>query len=371
MPPTNSAMYPIPTWQTYSAGDFYGCDEALVAFHQREPLVDVHPEVTASLGIVQQARLIRQKRAAPSPAKAKPKAKAKAKAKAKTKAPKQKRTGLNARPSPALAATEAIVSAPCIVHEPIGDCNCEIPLPAPDLLQRRQSVVNALEALPTGADTPQALMESMLTIHLSSQPLAALPPGKRMKSDVYAAWTDVQVAETTILGQSLDMWEGGGRSDVAGLSLLNATLSLLALPASSLVPISVLRPATGAHTIEIEKALCGADVSLDLIDLGAPPFPTVDATSRFNNIPLEGVDPSTTSGAALFEISAANRAMRRDRQSVATRILTSNGAPARSKRVADALSDKQQQRTQPLLFHEPAGPVIKPALEEVIKALQK
>ena len=63
------------TWQTYSGGDFSGCDEALVAFHQREPLAAVHLDVTASLGIVEQARPIRQKRTAPSPAKTKAKVK--------------------------------------------------------------------------------------------------------------------------------------------------------------------------------------------------------------------------------------------------------------------------------------------------------
>ena len=39
-------------------------------------------------------------------------------------------------------------------------------------------MVKILEALPTGADIPQTLMESMLTIdHLRSRPLAALPRG--------------------------------------------------------------------------------------------------------------------------------------------------------------------------------------------------
>ena len=125
------------------------------------------------------------------------------------------------------------------------------------------------------------------------------------------------------------------------------------------------------HTIEIEKAPCGPVVSLNSIDLGAPPAPPVNAPSCFNNIPLEGVDPSSPGGAALFEIAAANRAIRRDRMSVATRIITSNGAPTRSKRVADNLSGKQQQRLQALLFHRPAGPAIVATLDEVLKALQK
>ena len=111
-----------------------------------------------------------------------------------------------------------------------------------------------------------------------------------------------------------------------------------------------LKKAHGIVRVEVEKAQCGPDIHITPINLGPPP--PVDSTQppRFNNIPMEDIDTSTTVGNARSEVASAARLLRKDRQPAATKILTGRGAPPRTKAIADALSGKQFQRSEPLTF---------------------
>ena len=136
-----------------------------------------------------------------------------------------------------------------------------------------------------------------------------------------------------------------------------------------------LKKAHGIGRVEVEKAQCEPDIHIAPINLGPPP--PVDSTQppRFNNIPMEDIDTSTIVGDACSEVASWARFLRKDRQPVATKILTGRGAPPRTKAIVDALSGKQFQRSGPLTF-PPCPPLppdesaISESLPDVIKSLQ-
>jgi hypothetical protein len=208
--------------------------------------------------------------------------------------------------------------------------------------------------LPDPDNLPAEMLSLMIRMHAQSRPLAALPPGKRLGGDKLLAWRAATQLEATLLATSLDKWKSGPRTVDVELELLNAVVSLLSLPASSLIPITGLSPAHGIINIEIDNAIgVPVDLHLEPIDLGPVPPKKAALPTIFNNIHLGGVDLYSPDGSASAEVHAAANYLRKDRQPTASKILCSNGTPPRSRQVADELTDQQFQRTEPLLFHPP------------------
>ena len=104
------------------------------------------------------------------------------------------------------------------------------------------------------------------------RPLAALPPGHRLKGVKLKAWVAACDQEAALLKPALDRWCTGERGPTMELDFLNAVISLLSLPASSLIPITGLTPAHGTVTVQIDPAFgVSPGLTIPPIDLGPPP----------------------------------------------------------------------------------------------------
>ena len=185
-----------------------------------------------------------------------------------------------------------------------------------------------MHQLPDPDSLHEALLAAIIRMHALSRPVAGLPPGKRMEGLKLQQWKTATDTEATLLSPVLDGWSSGDRSTGMHLRLLNATISLLSLPASSLIPITGLSPAHGTLHVVVDPAISvPADLSIPPINLGPQPPKPLESPTVFNNIHLGGVDPNTPEGSAISEVHSATKMLRKDRASTATKILCSNGTP--------------------------------------------
>ena len=186
---------------------------------------------------------------------------------------------------------------------------------------------------------------------------------ERQSREVRDEWLKHMDAFAPQLADAIDTAQNGGDS----LPLLHAVIRLLALPADKLIPLTGLRPNTGIVNIEAD---CKANLPSS-IDLGGTPAPEADWRPAFGNLDISSADESCMRGRSSKEVHAAVRALYADKQKVATKILTSNGAAPRCRATGKIMRDMHLRREGPLIRPKPSGPQLMMTTEDCWKKLAK
>ena len=161
----------------------------------------------------------------------------------------------------------------------------------------------------------------------------------RQSRFVREEWVKVMDKFAPLLCRAIDLFQDSGNQ----LPLLHAVLHLISLPSISLVNITGLSPPSGIVHIEDGEGNFTMGLSL-----GNKPKSDGKWRPQYDNIDLSGNDLSTLLGEASHEIHSAVRALYADKQSTATKILTSNGTAPRNRATAAIMRSMHLDRVDSL-----------------------
>ena len=183
-------------------------------------------------------------------------------------------------------------------------------------INSRAPIFQHFDRLPHQDDFLTTLGPVCATLYIASRPLAKLPPAKRWKRSLKNAWVRARFIMAKSLKAAIDAFE----QHADALTLLNATLNLMALPSHFLIPAAGLRSAAGNYTLELPGGLTST--------LSLPECPR-----RKNNSPHQPLTQNDTllNGKDIDRLAkTAAELIRNDRRDRAIKALTSHGtAPSK------------------------------------------
>ena len=199
------------------------------------------------------------------------------------------------------------------------------------------------------------LRPQLTAIHNHSRSLASLPPPKKWKRSWKRTLKTALSGFAPLLAHALDTWEDGNGP---ALPLINATLTLLALPAHVLCPIT--GRANNVQPYSIRAPDGEADISIDTASadhiIHNPPSRPLRAPT-----PNRPIANNAGPGGELTEsplVLGARAAYNQGKPKKAKLVLRSNGVAPRTTATARVLRNMHLDRPEDLIIKEPTSPQI-------------
>jgi hypothetical protein len=241
-----------------------------------------------------------------------------------------------------------------IAAHPVADAflasmNPNAPANMPQLPEQQQPVFfTPLETMPEDEqDYRRSILPLLVELQIRAAPIKSRTPFQSAPAAMVKTWRAATRKEALLLEVAIDAYHA--REGDYDLTMLNAVLHLVQLPARILGPLYHLAPPSGLVNVIFDKQ--GTDTME--IDLGPPqPRPIDDAPYRkHQSMATIGVDDKEKSmavRAAQSTVQSAQDCLYKGRRRLATKILIGNGCAPQNKQTANLLRDMHPTQDDPL-----------------------